>query len=94
MIGFEGVPKLRNLALEPPGLGMSCFVKRSIKKMIGFWGGPKLMNLALEPPGLGMSCFVKRSIKKMMGFWRGAQIQESGPGAARARNELFCYAKY
>ena len=52
------------------------------------------MNLALEPPGLGMSCFVKRSIKKMMGFRRGAQIQESGPGAARARNELFCYAKY
>ena len=39
MIGFWGVPKLRNLALEPPGLGMRYFVKQSIKKMIGFWGG-------------------------------------------------------
>ena len=55
---------------------------------------PKLKNLTLEPPRLGMSYFVKRSIKKMMGFWRGAQIQESGSGAARARNELFCSAKY
>ena len=83
-----------NLDLEPPGLGMSCFVKRSIKKMIGFWGVPKLRNLALEPPGLGMRYFVKQSIKKMIGFWGGAQTEESGPGAARARNELFCEAKY
>ena len=52
MIGFWGVPKLRNLALEPPGLGMRYFVKQSIKKMIGFWGGgvPKLRNLLLEQP--------------------------------------------
>ena len=39
IIGFWGVPKMRNLALEAPELGMRDFVKRSIQKMIGFWRG-------------------------------------------------------
>ena len=47
----------------------------------------KSINLALEAPSPEVSRFITGFDKKMIGLGVDAEIEKSGPGAARARSE-------
>jgi len=86
MVGFWGVPKMRNPAMEAPGLEMIDFIKRGIKEMVGLWGGAQ--NEKSGPGGA-------RAGNDR--FLRGAQNEKSGPGGAYILYIIYyiiCYILY
>ena len=55
---FEGVPRVRNIALEVPGLQMRDFMEKSYEndRLLRV---PKMRNPAMEAPGLEIRDLIK-----------------------------------
>ena len=81
-------PKCRNLGLDASRQEVSCFIKRSNRKMIGSSratqmqkSGPGHQKLFLQASRQELSSFIKRSDQKMIGSRRVTQMQKSRPGS-------------